>query len=960
MFRRAVEPWRSLSIARLVVGLGVWLGGFASAQAPGDVTVVTFNRELINWATAVERDFDLPDIAVPFSKVTLTLQLDCPGGGCDPWDRGASLYVHGHNGAGRPEPFELVRFITPYGRGCSWEADVTDYRLFLAGRTRLGCYIETYIGGNQGWLVTVRLTFHAGPPAREVLSIDNLWRGKPVYGDPGSPIESFFAERTLTIDPAASAAKLRFFVTGHGQGNTGNAAEFARKLHGLQVNADHFEHDLWRDDCDQNPCSPQGGTWQYDRAGWCPGDVADPWDVDISASVAPGEEATLRYEVEPYTNRCRPTAGCVSGDCIWGSCDYDGGSHTPPVYWVESQLITYRSVLGSGSGYTFQPGAGGATGVVDTVLSEADPNADRSAATPLVVDGDDPPGSRKQKQALLRFEGIFGDGAGQIPPGTPIQRASLRLATTNTGSGASLHRMLAPWDAAAGWASHGGNGIQAGVEALAAADAVVDARAGGLVEADVTASLEAWSADPCAHHGWALLPVGDDGWEFASAEGIEPPSLVVESRRIVDDVLIAVGDEWSYFKGTRAPPSNWKLPGFVPGAGWLVGPTGIGYADDDDATVLGDMQGSYASVFCRRELEVGAPPAALRLKIDYDDGFAAYLNGVEVARSATMGAPGVPIAWNALAPGSREAGQPEVFDLPVSALVPGTNVLAIEVHNTTLDSSDLSLLPALIADHALLPPGSPWRFLRGSRALPASWKELSFNDAAWETGRTSIGYGDEDDLTQLLDMQNSYGAIFCRHDFAIDNPGALEALSLRVLYDDGVVVFVNGTEVQRLNMPAGAVTRTLLARSAIEPQAATIPIPTSLLVAGRNVVAVSVHNASLDSSDLSFDAALVASVGPATSSCEPTFRRGDADGDGQLNITDAVLTLGFLFLGTRTPSCLDAADADDDGHVMLTDAVYLLSYLFNAGPPLPPPASPSCGIDPTADALDCQQPVECP
>lgn len=223
-----------------------WLGAAAPAQDPGDIAALTFDRQLINWATPVERDFELPDAAVPVSKITMTIQLDCPAGGCDPWDRSASIFVEGWDAAGRPDQFEIARFITPYGRGCSWDADVTDYRPFLSGQTRLGCFIETYIGGNQGWLVTIRFTFEPGTPAREVLSIEKLWHGKPVYGDPGSPIDGFFDERTLAIDPAAASAKLRFFVTGHGQGNTDNAAEFARKLHAVQVNADRCEHYLHR------------------------------------------------------------------------------------------------------------------------------------------------------------------------------------------------------------------------------------------------------------------------------------------------------------------------------------------------------------------------------------------------------------------------------------------------------------------------------------------------------------------------------------------------------------------------------------------------------------------------------------------------------------------------------------------------------------------------------------------
>lgn len=80
----------------------------------------------------------------------------------------------------------------------------------------------------------------------------------------------------------------------------------------------------------------------------------------------------------------------------------------------------------------------------------------------------------------------------------------------------------------------------------------------------------------------------------------------------------------------------------------------------------------------------------------------------------------------------------------------------------------------------------------------------------------------------------------------------------------------------------------------------------------------------------------------------PRFHRGDADGDGTADITDAIFTLGFLFLGTSGPSCAEAADADNNVSIEITDAIYLLWYLFLGGPPPAPPGPPAepCGADP--------------
>src|SRR5206468_8754148 len=98
------------------------------------------------------------------------------------------------------------------------------------------------------------------------------------------------------------------------------------------------------------------------------------------------------------------------------------------------------------------------------------------------------------------------------------------LSTSDAGSGAALHRMLSTWAETATWSGFGGDGIQPGKEALSAPDARTGGFA-GTVRVDVTASVAAWSLDPCSNHGWALLPRGNDGWRFSSSEGSAPPSL---------------------------------------------------------------------------------------------------------------------------------------------------------------------------------------------------------------------------------------------------------------------------------------------------------------------------------------------------------------------------------------------------------------------------------------------------
>ncbi|KKK62350.1 hypothetical protein LCGC14_3005210, partial [marine sediment metagenome] len=185
-----------------------------------------------------------------------------------------------------------------------------------------------------------------------------------------------------------------------------------------------------------------------------------------------------------------------------------------------------------GASVAFQQDVAGYYGTVDTFLQENLPSADNSLAAELSVDGDDPGGTGLDSQILLRFDDIFGDGPGQIPtgPGVTINWALLELMATNAGDGGALHRMLQPWTDSDTWDLLG-NGVQAnGVEALLTADLVAGENVGvplNLSSFDVTASLQAWLAAPESNRGWALLPIGSNGWDFYSAEGATPPRLIV-------------------------------------------------------------------------------------------------------------------------------------------------------------------------------------------------------------------------------------------------------------------------------------------------------------------------------------------------------------------------------------------------------------------------------------------------
>ena len=172
------------------------------------------------------------------------------------------------------------------------------------------------------------------------------------------------------------------------------------------------------------------------------------------------------------------------------------------------------------------------------------------------------------------------------------------------------------------------------------------------------------------------------------------------------------------------------------------------------------------------------------------------------------------------------------------------------------------------APDVLVPAGADWRYLDNGSNQGTGWRTASFNDAAWPVGPAQLGYGDGDERTIVLygpNSSNKYITTYFRHTFTVADPSVLGPLTLRLLRDDGAVVYLNGVEVFRSNMPAGSVTYTTPASLAVggadELQVYPATVDSSVLVPGSNVIAVEIHQSGGTSSDVSFDLELTTTTG---------------------------------------------------------------------------------------------------
>ncbi len=195
----------------------------------------------------------------------------------------------------QPAKYEILSLVTPYGNGLdlgedgkTFTFDVTDYAPVLKGAKRMS--IE--MGGQNQEELDIEFLFIKGTPPREVLDIQNIWpfrRGW--YGQIQD--DRFFEPRMVQLSSNGAHYKLRSAITGHGQNG-----EFIPRTHYLNLDggAQEFTYNVWKE-CADNPIYPQGGTWIFDRAGWCPGAATDVHEFDITNLVQQGGAVEVDYGV---------------------------------------------------------------------------------------------------------------------------------------------------------------------------------------------------------------------------------------------------------------------------------------------------------------------------------------------------------------------------------------------------------------------------------------------------------------------------------------------------------------------------------------------------------------------------------------------------------------------------------------------------------------------------------------
>jgi tetratricopeptide (TPR) repeat protein len=340
-------------------------------------------------------------------------------------------------------------------------------------------------------------------------------------------------------------------------------------------------------------------------------------------------------------------------------------------------------------------------------------------------------------------------------------------------------------------------------------------------------------------------------------------------------IFIPKGANWRYQNGEDEFDPKWKNPDFDDSK-WEKGFAPFGYGRYSRNTFVGSRQNPRPiTTYYRTDINLEDPKDwdRIEIQVKVDDGAVVYVNGK----------PAIYYRIDEIVP-----MRPEVtanYSVNVikeyqkatlsgghmrSLFVAGKNSIAVGVHQNKPKSSDLIFDLALsgvekgMKEEKVITEKSEWKYFDGREVAADDWAALDFDDSGWKSGRAILGYGDKDVTTKVdygSDKENKPATVWFRKEFEIESSMDVQGLRMDLIRDDGAIIYINGEEVARDQMPQGFVdARTLasgLVWSGIERIRHEFLAPGGNLVVGKNIVAIEVHQNGVASSDLAFDLSMV-------------------------------------------------------------------------------------------------------
>lgn len=324
--------------------------------------------------------------------------------------------------------------------------------------------------------------------------------------------------------------------------------------------------------------------------------------------------------------------------------------------------------------------------------------------------------------------------------------------------------------------------------------------------------------------------------------------------------------QWKYNdQGESLDQENWKDVVYHKDTNWVFGNGKLGYGQAGLGTEIKfgtDASKKHTTTYLRRNFitKGSSNYDSLILYLLANDGAVVYINGKEVHRENLPST----VNFTTLAKTEKPNNKYQRVVIANNLIENNLNVIAIELHQAASNGSDVVFDLQLIGKlpyptTAIFPikKGDNWLFHDQGVDLGSAWTTQNYEDKGWANGPALLGYTDPVSTIVSFgdDNNNKYITNYFRKRFNVKDVKAIsDSLKLSIMKDDGAVVYVNGKEVLRTNMPEGIITYTTFAKSsATEGVYETYMIPKTTLVNGENVIAVEVHQNEINSSDLTFD-----------------------------------------------------------------------------------------------------------
>lgn len=275
-----------------------------------------------------------PNTPTNYQKIIMKFTLGCGTPNCSGWDYTVNTYLGKKNGlvdstivsidtltadtswsySDQVKFMEIGRLITPYGTymannsngfNNSWTHpyyyDVTDYAALLRDSVNIRVY---YSGWSDAFSANIEFMMIEGQPTRTVENIREIYNQYASYPN-SAAFENVVNAKTFSIAQNVSSAKVSLIITGHESQGEFEPHEFQLKVNSALAHGELF----WKTDCGMTAIAPQGGTWIFNRANWCPGEKINEFEMDITPYITPGQNATIDLDIDDFIVQAGEGAG---------------------------------------------------------------------------------------------------------------------------------------------------------------------------------------------------------------------------------------------------------------------------------------------------------------------------------------------------------------------------------------------------------------------------------------------------------------------------------------------------------------------------------------------------------------------------------------------------------------------------------------------------------------------------